>query len=317
MKLLRCICWACLLFVASKGFAQDYNYVKNYFPNTSIAKYKYYIGDYDSAYRYIIKAMQNAPYVYAYDLYILAKSAKHIQDDFVAYRTLTSAIQKGAPLSMITEATDPDLKSILATPFMMDDFKFSDSVFNAKLTTVYKPLLDSVLYFYYNDGYLMGNPTNRDMVIATGAQYIDSSLTSYDQLKDKFVDYTLRNGWVSTRRCGMDMLGICAVHLDEARKEKLLPFLLEELKRGYMTPEEYAFIDERYLVDKYFKQVKDGDTCFYALIVTNCGLSQRENITRKRKAIGMTTFFEKYDYVFYQRNKRVLLPWIEDTKRKP
>lgn len=299
-----------LLLSNAPGFAKDFNYIP-YYQATSHARYKLFIGELDSSIFYFKKAFKGAPYIYAEDYYMVAKCYAKKGDSVAAYENLKKAFSLGALGGSIGSIDDSELKILITDTLKRNELKLLAKDFKNWSKNDEKDLIDSAYYYHATEGYLF--PSNKDATIEHWRKYIDTTVRSHDDIAEMFVHWILRNGWVSTRKCGLDNLILeCALHLSVEQHEKILPLLYTELKNGYLTPGVYAMIHEKYLLNKYYEKHGRTDSCYYYQIKYDCGPEQWPVIIKNRQDIGLSLFLDSDDYILFKRNKRHLLPWAKN-----
>jgi len=93
--------------------------------------------------------------------------------------------------------------------------------------------------------------------------------------------------------------------------ERIIPVLYSELQNGYITPGEYAFISDKYLLKKDIEKYGREIQCYYYEINYSCGYDEWPGIIKRRRDIGVSIYLDQDDYILYQRDFRHLPPWIE------
>lgn len=289
------------VFSISPTFCQ-YNYINDYFKNTSESKYQLYSGNTDSALYFLDKAFAKAPYRYAFDKIIYAECLYRKGKVKECFSYLKEGIEDGFSLYFIDSSEFAD---IFRNSSMRDMLASSDQKFRKSLSDSRREYYDSCMYYMYNEKALNAQDNDKFLLATKQAKkYIDSSLQSHEQVEMRFMNYVVNNGWVSYRRAGAGgALLACAAHLSEERLQKLIPFLYEELKKGFINPDEYAFIAEKL----YMANEQNSYRCHFKPMGYQCSTLDWPFILDNRSKIGMSIYLDGDDYVNSDWNKRTLL----------
>ncbi len=295
-----CILWSTI----GTSTSRDNNYI-NYFNLTSKAKYYININKNDSAIIYFNKAFSIVNKRISFDEFLLARCYALVKIPNKSFYWLSKCIKNGMVYNYHKEIRNDSSFNILN-----EKQKLKIVELDSKMLAFYennpkiKNIRDSIFYYFYNDSYYMGG-TNKLNSIKYGRKYIDTSLVSYMQFQNKFVNYIIKNGYPGLKVNSSDVISIPLWHLSVENKVRLKPYLMIELLNGNITPDDFAGFDEKLEYEKNF------ENCTYYFLIKSCDSSQWEKIIYNRKQIGMSIYLENGDYSFFSYINRSTLPWIK------
>jgi hypothetical protein len=302
----------CLIIFQISALSQTdtTNYI-TYYTIVNKAKYYEYENKPNLAIPLYLEAFKTVPMVFAFDKFHLARCYAMQQDTSQVKHWLLEAIKGGFFYNYNKETRNDPLFNFIdntTTAIIAQADAEAFQYFHFKKTDLNK-WDDSVNYYFYNDA-VFRSSHNKEMAIKKGKKYIDTTLTSWDQLQDKAVNYIIKNGYPGLLRAPFaTIFGTVLWHLTPERKALIQPFLYEELKHGNITPVDYAGFCENL---EFSEGGADAANLYY-VIKTDFVQSDWPILIANRKSIGLSIYLDQSDYIPYQIKRRNKLPWIDQV----